>query len=176
MIPRNTYPASAGHLELDPSSARTATNAATAYRISRIHGSFMQSAIRRLGIVALASSIKVIAVGLVCSVVVSVVFSLSGCVTAPAPVANIPPTMVEPAPAKPTTLSIEADNALKAAEQTVIETRVRRALWTAAAEHLERARAAAKRLDSDLTLKNAREVIALCQLSLQQKQSPPVTW
>ena len=104
------------------------------------------------------------------------VFGLSGCITAPVPPASLPAVIAQPAPAKSSTLSIEADNALKAAEQTVIETRVRRALWTAATEHLESARVAARLLNSDLTLKHAREVIALCQQSLQQKQSPPVTW
>ncbi len=104
------------------------------------------------------------------------VFSLSGCITAPVPPASLPAVIAQPAPAMPSTLSIEADNALKAAEQTVIETRVRRALWTAATEHLESARVAARSLNSDLTLKHAREAIALCQLGLQQKQSPPVIW
>jgi len=172
MIPLDIHPASAGHLNLDHGSACTAIG----YKVGRTYDGFMQSAIQSLRLVALASSIKVIPVGLVFSAVISIVISLGGCITAPAPVANIPTIIAEPAPGKPTTLSVEADNALKAAEQTVIETRIRRALWTAAAEHLERARAAAKKLDSDLTLKNAREVIALCQLSLQQKQSPPVTW
>ena len=102
------------------------------------------------------------------------VIALSGCVTAPAPVAVAPVATPIIAPAKPTVLTTEADNALKAAEQTIIETRVRRALWSAATEQLDRARAAAKTFDSDLTLKHAREAIALCQLSLQQKQSPPV--
>ena len=105
-----------------------------------------------------------------------VVFGLSGCITAPVPPESLPAVIAQPAPAKPSTLSIEADNALKAAEQTVIETRVRRALWTAATEHLESARVAARSLNSDLTLKHAREAIALCQLGLQQKQSPPVIW
>ena len=104
------------------------------------------------------------------------VIALSGCVTAPATVAVAPVATPIIAPAKPTVLTTEADNALKAAEQTIIETRVRRALWSAATEQLDRARAAAKTFDSDLTLKHAREAIALCQLSLQQKKSPPVTW
>ena len=100
---------------------------------------------------------------------------ISGCATSPPPLSTLI-VIAEPVSVKPTVLSVDADNALKAAEQTVIETRVRRALWTAATDQLNRARAAAKILDSDLTLKHAREVIALCQLSLQQKQSPPVTW
>ena len=102
--------------------------------------------------------------------------ALYGCVTAPAPVVIAPVVASIVVPAKPSMLTLEADNALKAAEQTIIETRVRRALWTAATEQLDRARAAAKTFDSDLTIKHAREAIALCQLSLQQKQLPPVTW
>lgn len=106
---------------------------------------------------------------------VGIAVGLSGCATTPPPLAA-PTVVAEPVSVKPAALSVDADNALKAAEQTVIETRVRRALWTAATDQLNRARAAAKIFDSDLTLKHAREVIALCQLSLQQKQSPPVTW
>lgn len=98
--------------------------------------------------------------------------ALCGCATAPAPVAVAPTVRLATASA----LTVEADNALKAAEQTIIETRVQRAVWTAATEQLDHARAAAKTFNSDLTLKHAREAIALCQLSLQQKQSPPVVW
>lgn len=103
---------------------------------------------------------------------------LAGCVTPPKPApVQVPVVIAEPPPpVKPTALTAEADSALKAAEQTVIETRVKRALWTAANEQLSRARAAAKEFDSELTLKHAREVIALCQASLQQQQSAPVTW
>ena len=89
------------------------------------------------------------------------------------------PTVVIPvvvAPPKPTALSEEADTTLKAAEQSVTEARIRRALWTAAVEELERARAAAKVLDSDATLRHAREVIALCGLSIAQLSAPPVKW
>ena len=111
----------------------------------------------------------------VAMLLIAAAVGISGCATPPPPL-SAPIVVAEPVSAKPTALSVDADNALKAAEQTVIETRVRRALWTAATDQLNRARAAAKILDSDLTLKHAREVIALCQLSLQQKQSPPVTW
>lgn len=106
---------------------------------------------------------------------IGIAVGISGCATSPPPLST-PTVVAEPVSVKPTALSVDADNALKAAEQTVIETRVRRALWTAATDQLNRARVAAKIFDSDLTLKHAREVIALCQLSLQQKQSPPVTW
>ncbi len=104
------------------------------------------------------------------------VTALPGCVIVPTPVAVAPVAVPIMAPAKPTALTAEADNALKAAEQTIIETRVRRAVWTAATEQLDHARVAAKTFNSELTLKHAREAIALCQLSLQQKQSLPVTW
>ena len=101
---------------------------------------------------------------------------LAACVSAPPPAPVVPPVVIVVTPPKPIALTLEADNALKAAEQTVIEMRVKRALWTAATEQLDRARAAAKVFDSDLTLKHAREAISLCQLSLRQKQSPPVVW
>ena len=104
------------------------------------------------------------------------IVALCGCITAPAPMVVAPTVVPMVAPATASTLTVEADNVLKAAEQTIIETRVRRAVWTAATEQLDRARAAAKIFNSDLTLKHAREAIALCQRSLQQKQSPPVIW
>lgn len=102
--------------------------------------------------------------------------ALCGCATAPAPVVVAPTVAPTVRLATASALTVEADNALKAAEQTIIETRVQRAVWTAATEQLDHARAAAKTFNSDLTLKHAREAIALCQLSLQQKQSPPVVW
>ena len=111
----------------------------------------------------------------VAALLIGTAAGISGCATSPPPL-SAPTIAAEPVSVKPTALSVDADNALKAAEQTVIETRVRRALWTAATDQLNRARAAAKIFDSDLTVKHAREAIALCQLSLQQKQSPPVTW
>ena len=90
-----------------------------------------------------------------------------------APAAVIP---VVTAPAKPILLTEEAESTLKAAEQSVTEARIRRALWTAAVEELERARAAAKGFDSGATLRHAREVIALCGLSIAQLSAPPVKW
>ncbi len=79
-------------------------------------------------------------------------------------------------PPKPTALSAEAEGALKVAEQSVIEARVQRALWSAAVEQLGLARLAAKEFDSGTTLRHAREVVALCNLSTQQKAATPVAW
>jgi hypothetical protein len=90
----------------------------------------------------------------------------------PAPVVVAPPAP----PPKPTSLTAEAEGALKAAEQSIIEARVKRALWTAAIEQLTMARSAARTFDSEATLKHAREVVALCQLSTQQKANQPVLW
>jgi hypothetical protein len=104
---------------------------------------------------------------------------LSGCASMfesqkPPPV---PVSVVSAAlPAAPTSLNAEAANTLKAAEQSVIEARVKRVLWSAAIEQLVEARKAAKVFDSDATLKHAREVIALCELSSKQAQLPPVVW
>ena len=88
------------------------------------------------------------------------------------------PVAITPAvlPQKPIALTDEADAALKAAEQSVTEARIKRALWTAAVVELERARAAAKEFDSVATLGHAREAIALCGLAITQLAEPPVTW
>lgn len=111
---------------------------------------------------------------LVCSALM-----IAGCTTykeapkaPPAPVVVAPPAP----PPKPTSLTAEAEGALKAAEQSIVEARVKRALWTAAIEQLTLARSAAKVFDSEATLKHAREVVALCQLSAQQKANQPVLW
>jgi len=80
------------------------------------------------------------------------------------------------APVKPTALTEEAAAALTAAEQSVIEARVKRSLWTAAVEQLKKARAAAQDFDSTATLAHAKEVVALCALSIQQLALPPVKW
>ena len=88
------------------------------------------------------------------------------------PVAVVPATVAP----TPIALSAEADTALQAAEQSVIEARVKRALWTAAVEELKRARAAAKEFDSMATMRHARESIALCELSIAQLSKPPVKW
>lgn len=88
------------------------------------------------------------------------------------PVAVVP-VMLAP---KPTALTEEADAALKAAGQSVIEARIKRSLWTAAVEELKKAQVAAKNFDSVATLAHAREVIALCGLSIAQLSSAPVKW
>jgi hypothetical protein len=81
-----------------------------------------------------------------------------------------------PTPPKPTALTADAEAMLKAAEQSVVEARIKRSLWTAAAEQLAKAKAAAKIFDSEATTKHAREVIALCELSNKQINDAPVTW
>jgi len=101
---------------------------------------------------------------------------VGGCVAPEPPKAEpVAPVVVAPA-AKPTALTAEAESTLKAAEQSVIEARVKRALWTAAVEHLTKARAAAQVFDSTATLEHAKEVVALCALSIQQTALPPVKW
>jgi hypothetical protein len=85
-------------------------------------------------------------------------------------------TMLTPPPPKPTSLTSEAENILKAAEQTVIEARVKRSLWTSANEHLLKARLAAKIFDSVATTQHAREVISLCELSNKQLSDSPAVW
>ena len=102
---------------------------------------------------------------------------LSACATIPEPAMSGPVTVPAPvAKVSINALNAEADSALKAAEQSVVEARIQRALWIAAVDELAKARAAAKIFDSEATLKHARETISLCNLSLQQKQAPPVTW
>ncbi len=99
-----------------------------------------------------------------------------GCATPEPPKAEpVAPVVVVPV-IKPTALTVEADAALKAAEQSVIEARVMRSLWTAAVEHLQKARAAAKVFDSAATLEHAKEVVVLCELSIKQTALPPVKW
>jgi hypothetical protein len=90
-------------------------------------------------------------------------------VKAPEPLAPI----VAP---KPTALTDEAAGALIAAEQSVIEARTKRSLWTRAVEHLEKARTAAKSFDSSATLSHAKEAIELCRLSIAQLDAPLVRW
>jgi hypothetical protein len=118
-------------------------------------------------------------VNYLCAGLFSAVFFLGGCASLfesekPAPV----PVVVAPAvpPPTPTSLNAEAISTLKAAEQSVIEARVKRVLWSAANEQLLEARKAAKVFDSEATLKFAREVIALCELGAKQAQLPPVAW
>lgn len=91
-------------------------------------------------------------------------------------VAPQPQRVEAPTPPKPVALTEEAAAALLAAEQRVTEARLKRSLWIAAVEHLDKARAAAKVFDSELTLVHAKETIELCLLSIAQLQSPPVKW
>jgi hypothetical protein len=102
---------------------------------------------------------------------------MAACTSLPSERADLPspqPATLTQAPAG--ALSAEAELALKAAERSVLEARLQRALWIAAVEELDKARAAAKALNSEATLKHAREANLLCALSLQQKQAPPVSW
>lgn len=87
-------------------------------------------------------------------------------------VTTVPDAIVQ----KPVALTVEADSALQAAEQGVIEARIKRALWTSAVEELSRARIAAKEFDSAGTLRHARETIILCELSIAQLSKVPVKW
>ncbi|HEX9390441.1 MAG TPA: hypothetical protein VF928_03920 [Usitatibacteraceae bacterium] len=106
-------------------------------------------------------------------------FTLGACTvpqTPPTSVVLLPPPAPVRTEAPATALSPEADSALKDAEQNVREARAQRALWIAAVEELQKARAAARVFDSEATLAHAREVVTLCALSLQQKQAPPVSW
>ena len=106
----------------------------------------------------------------------SLLGGVGGCVAPEPPkVEPVKPSVVTPV-ARPTELTAEADAALKAAEQSVIEARVKRALWTSAVEQLQKARAAAQVFDSTATLLHAKEVVALCALAIQQTTLPPVKW
>ncbi len=98
---------------------------------------------------------------------------LGGC--AVPEVTKIPVAVIAiPMPQTPTSLTEAAESSLNAAEQSVIEARVKRALWTAAVEELDRARMAAREFDSNATVRHAREVIALCDLSIAQLSKAPV--
>ena len=102
---------------------------------------------------------------------------LNACAVSEAPKQQIPVAIIPVTPlAKPTVVNEEADAALKVAELSVNEARIKRALWTAAVEELARARAAAKVFDSVATLRHARAAIALCNLSIAQLSKPPVNW
>ena len=102
---------------------------------------------------------------------------LNACAVSEAPKQQIPVAIIPVTPVpQPTIVNEEADAALKVAELSVNEARIKRALWTAAVEELARARAAAKAFDSAATLRHARETIALCNLSIAQLSKPPVDW
>jgi hypothetical protein len=76
----------------------------------------------------------------------------------------------------PTELSVEATQALLAAEKKISEARNSLALWISAVEKLTLARQAATVYDSDKTMQLARETVALCELSLAQMKLPLVSW
>ena len=99
---------------------------------------------------------------------------VSGCAVQEAP--KIPAAAAVLSAPKPNALTAEADAVLKAAEQSVTEARIKRALWIAAVEELKQARTAAKEFDSVGTLGHAREAIALCDLSVAQLSEAPVKW
>ena len=102
---------------------------------------------------------------------------LNACAVSEAPKQQIPVAIIPVTPlAKPTVVNDEADAALKVAELSVNEARIKRALWTAAVEQLALARAAAKVIDNATTIRHARETIALCNLSIAQLSKPPVDW
>ena len=102
---------------------------------------------------------------------------LNACAVSEAPKQQIPVAIIPVTPlAKPTVVNEEADAALKVAELSVNEARIKRALWTAAVEQLALARAAAKAIDNAATIRHARETIALCNLSIAQLSKPPVDW
>jgi|GEM_PF-7021243 len=79
-------------------------------------------------------------------------------------------------PATPTQLTDEAIQLLLVAENKISEARGAHALWTSALETFSQARQAANIFNSEKTMQLARETIALCELSLAQTKSPPVSW
>jgi hypothetical protein len=94
----------------------------------------------------------------------------------PAPESSQIAKPVEPLPALPTALSAEASEQLKVAEMRVNEARAANALWSQAVQKLALAKKAATIFDSETTKKLADEIIALCERSLAQAKSPPVSW
>lgn len=102
---------------------------------------------------------------------------IGGCAVSDAPRAlPATPAMAVKPVVKPTALTPEAEATLQAAEQSVIEARIKRSLWTAAVDQLKKARAAAQVFDSEATLEHAKEAVALCILSIKQLELPPVKW
>ena len=101
---------------------------------------------------------------------------LNGCVVTENQKTPVVVAIPLPPPPKPLALTEEAETILKAAEQSVIEARIKRALWTAAVSELERARTASKVFDSVATSRHAREAIVLCGLSVAQLSAAPVSW
>jgi len=79
-------------------------------------------------------------------------------------------------PAAALALSAAASEALASAEQAIAAARQQKALWTRAAEALALAQSAAKRMDSDATLRLATEARELANLGIQQKSYPPIKY
>jgi hypothetical protein len=109
--------------------------------------------------------------------------ALTGCAAVAIPQEKTP---VQPAdveqraaiitPAAPLTLSVAASEALASAEQAIAAARQQKALWTRAAEAFALAQSAAKRIDSDATLRLATEARELANLGIQQKSFPPLKY
>jgi hypothetical protein len=74
------------------------------------------------------------------------------------------------------TLSAAASEALASAEQAIAAARQQKALWTRAAEAFVLAQDAAKRMDSDATLRLATEARELANLGIEQKSYPPLKY
>ena len=79
-------------------------------------------------------------------------------------------------PATPRALSAAASEALASAEQAIAAAHQQKALWTRAAEALALAQGAAKRMESDATLRLATEARELANLGIQQKSYPPIKY
>jgi hypothetical protein len=90
-----------------------------------------------------------------------------------APVAAPVATII---PAKPTTITPHAQNALAQARSHVTQALERTVLWPSAVQLLKQAEAAALQFDSPLTIKLADEVSALCVASIKQSGYPPLSW
>lgn len=90
------------------------------------------------------------------------------------PVAEQPAAIITPAAAL--ALSAAASEALASAEQAIAAARRQKALWIRAAEAFALAQGAAKRMDSDATLRLATEARELANLGIQQKSFPPLKY
>lgn len=78
------------------------------------------------------------------------------------------------APAAAPALNAAASEALASAQQAIAAARQKKALWTRAAEALALAQGAARRMDSDATLRLATEARDLANLGIQQISYPPL--
>lgn len=102
---------------------------------------------------------------------------LGGCAFWPAPPTQThQPVAVTRGEAAPQSISTEATTALQTARQRVMEARAARMLWRSALSKLEEAEVAAAKFDSSVTLRAARETVALCDKSQAQALSPPIVW